>query len=338
MNRALLTLIAIVALTVASHPASAGADDPELVFDPPLSVNIRQTNGVAARGDILSMNDKELLLKSVSGKEVRIKLERIRSIKNTSETFEYWPGKESFEDLCARVDEVPGAKLMGDKAPAKTGRRTVSSRDEDEGVDSDDQRGRRNGTPNGGGILDKGRPALGSGAAHGRKADEIEAANRAAHQAIERAGPRIATRPEPSKKQKPANVEDATDEPAEPAEPAKEPEPGDTILLCSHCEKELPLAFQSGDACPHCGKVAVFEHESAESAAEQLPEPEKEDPFKPRGAVTTPAPVPAPVPIANASAAAPAAGGGGLADVPLIAKIGVFAAFLIVGWFLLNRR
>jgi hypothetical protein len=44
------------------------------------------------------------------------------------------------------------------------------------------------------------------------------------------------------------------------------------------------------------------------------------------------------VPIANATAAAPAAGGGGLADVPLIAKIGVFAAFLIVGWFLLNRR
>lgn len=334
MSRAHLTLVAVFALCLAAIPASAqaGADDPEIVFDPPLNVNIRQTNGVAARGEILSMNDKELLLRSVSKKEVRIKLERVRSIKTSNETFEYWPGDESFSDLCARADEVPGAKLMGDGPPSKTGRSTrpaVPDRDDEEEVDPGDQRGGKAGprpsgaNASGSDILKPGRPGK---SPRGNRDDDLQAA----HQEIERGGQKTSGGKTGSARAEVEAESDTTDD---------EPQPGTTIYSCSHCEKELPLSFSSGDACPHCGKVAVFEEESAEGAALKDPPRPVQNPFAAGGQASTPAAAPAAVPVAAAPVtAAPASGGMGLSDMPMLAKVGIFAAFLVVGWFLLNRR
>jgi hypothetical protein len=343
MSRALLTLIAVFALclTALSAAAQAGANDPEIVFDPPLSVTIRQTNGAPARGEILSMNEKDLLLRAVSGKEVRIKLERVRSIKTSGETFEYWPSDETFMELCQRVDKLPGATLMGNIAePTRRGRtpRAVPNRNgaaasNDE--DPDDRRGMKKPqgraavTPSGDDILAKGRSSLNG--LHGRRQDEAESEQEKKQPANGTAG---------SRNRRQQNDESTADNDQSDSDQGDNGQ-GDsvavagTIYFCSHCEKELPLSFRSGSKCPHCGQIAVFEDESASTAALATHAPAK-NPFAAGGPATTPAAAP---PAAAPVAAAPAAGGGmGLADVPMVAKIGIFLGLLVVGWFLLNRR
>jgi len=329
MNRAILTLIALqVACLVASAAAAqAGANDPEIVFDPPLTVTIRQTNGAPARGDVLSMNEQDLLLRTVGGKDVRIKLERIRSIKTANESFEFWPADESFTDLCGRVDAVPGATLMGDvakPAPARGARRSTQNRtapvdEDDPEVRRERRQAARDASPKigSGDILAKGRPGL----------EKLQAAKRG-----DDPEQQAATRPGRDRQ----NDERGADEsPADEAPNQDEtPASGTTIYSCSHCQEDLPLSFNSGDACPHCGKLVVHEHESAETAAEDTVVT-RDDPFK----SNVPATTPAPVPVAAPAAVAPVAGGGmGLADMPLIAKVGIFAGFLIVGWLVLQRR
>jgi hypothetical protein len=336
MSRALLTLIAVFALclTALSAIAQAGANDPEIVFDPPLSVTIRQTNGAPARGEILSMNEKDLLLRAVSGKEVRIKLERVRSIKTSGETFEYWPSDETFMELCQRVDKVPGATLMGEVAQPKRGRtRATPNRNgavANDNDDPDDKRGMKRPqgqaaiTPSGDDILAKGRSSL-SGL-HGRRQDEAEADLEKKQQANGNAG---------SRNRRQQDDESTADNDQAESDQSDSTASAGTIYFCSHCEKELPLSFRSGSKCPHCGEIAVFEDESASSAALATPAPAK-NPFAAGGPATTPAAAPV---AAAPVAAAPAAGGGmGLADVPLVAKIGIFLGLLVVGWFLLNRR
>jgi hypothetical protein len=329
MNRASFTLTAVSALClmVLSAAAQAAANDPEIVFDPPLSVTIRQTNGAPARGEILSMTGKELLLKAINGKEVRIKLERVRSIKTSNESFEYWPSDEPFTELCQRVDKVPGATLMGDIARPKTGRSTQRAAPKrSEPADAEEEDSDRPG------LKKKPRLALPS-------ADEIEESRPSLKiGSRDRGDDEDAQAEDKTDKRGPTRSRREADEATADDDQGDAPKAGGTVYLCSHCEKELPLAFLSGDACPHCGKIAVFEEESASTAALADAAPNK-NPFATGGPATTPAPVHTPVATPAAVAPAPATGGGmTLADVPLAAKIGIFLGFVVIGWFVLNRR
>jgi hypothetical protein len=328
MSRALLTFVAVSAasLGLLSSPSDAGANDPEIVFNPPLTVNIRQTNGAPARGELLSVNDKEVLLRIVSGKEVRMKLERVRSIKNSTSTFEFRPADETFDELCRRIDEVPGAKLMGELRGVRRSTQNRPATTESSSEDPHDRRGtlKNQASPfQAQEVLGKGRLGPNGLPTKPRK-DEEEAPVQSSVQIAQNEG-------------KPSPTSDAEAEPDEP------PVPGSTIYLCSNCEKELPLSFVSGDACPHCGKVAVFADEAADNAANgpATVSAPGQNPFATGGPATVPT-VPVvptavePVPVS----APPAAGGGGmgLADIPLLGKVGIFAGFVILGWFVLQRR
>jgi hypothetical protein len=117
--------------------------------------------------------------------------------------------------------------------------------------------------------------------------------------------------------------------------------PGTEILICSNCNEELPAGFVSGDACPHCGKVATYEvEESNPFAAGGGASAAPQNPFAAPGGVPPTAAMPAVMPAAPPPAAAAPAGGQGMsmADIPLIGKLGIFAGFVIVGWLILQRR
>lgn len=316
MRRTLGNLCATGALSLITLCAAvcAAADKRELTFDPPLTVSIRQTNGAIARGTLLNVTEQELLLRAVNGKDVTFKLDRIRFVKTSNDTFEYWPNKETFAELCQRADEVPNATLSDPAAPAGRGARRGNAVQRDE-PDPADLRGERTplarpGTaPTGNDILAPGRVGVAPGATRQQV--------RAAAADSKRQPPRR----DPPQDETPPPTDDAADDP---------PAPGSAVYSCSNCMRDLPATVRSGQECPHCGEIIVFDEDSAESAATRDP---TGDPFVAAGPATIPAPAPPVV-----AAAQPAAGGLSISEVPLLAKIGIFVGLLALGWIILQRR
>src|SRR5262245_30395332 len=84
------------------------AADAEIAFEPPRIVAVRQTNGAPARGHLLRITENDLWLRVVNGTEVRLKLDRVRSVKASDQSLEFWPGSESFYDFATRLKKSEG--------------------------------------------------------------------------------------------------------------------------------------------------------------------------------------------------------------------------------------
>lgn len=309
MRRTIGKLCALGALSLVTLCAAvcAAADKSELAFDPPLSVSIRQTNGLTARGKLLTVTEQELVLRAVNGKEVKFKLDRIRFVKNTDETFEYWPNKEKFSELCKRVDEVPDATLNNAAHLARRDGRPQRSPQPDPA----DVRGE---------STRRTRPAIASSENDLRAPGGVDESPGAG-------GPRVQNAADAQQQPARRNFS-ADDTPLTTDDVADPPARGSVIYSCSNCTQDLPATIRSGDSCPHCGEIAVFEEDSAELAATVDP---RGDPFAAAGPPT--------VPVSVAHVAAPQPTGGlSIAEMPFIAKIGIFAGFLFLGWILLQRR
>jgi hypothetical protein len=286
--------------------ASAVGADPEIVFDPPKTVVVRQSNGAPARGELLRIDREELHLRALNGDEVQFKLERVRSVKTSDESFEYWPAQETFDELAGRINTVQGAKLNGTVAAANGGtqqtgqnrsRTRKHKRDDDYGATPDED---------------------------GRSGFELRANGNGIDPA--RQGRADSARPAPQ------GADDT--EPTENGTTDADPAPGAEILVCSNCQKDLPAGFVSGGRCPHCDRVVVFDTGDSNPFAASAGSASPQNPFAANGA-----PPPAQIPAAAAGAPPAAdAGGGGLDSIPLYGKIGIFAAFLVVGWLILQRR
>ncbi|MBL8850859.1 MAG: hypothetical protein JNG89_14355 [Planctomycetaceae bacterium] len=312
-SRVLFWLTAAISLP----GASAIGADAEIVFDPPKAVVVRQTNGAPARGDLLRIDNAELHLRALNGNEVQFKLERVRSVKTADETFEFWPSQETFEELAGRINTIGGAKLTG---------RVPKSAANDESETPPQGRGRaaRKHQQN---VGDDNVPRDEDG--RGPFGIQVPATNPADSDQTP------VTRAD--------NARPATDAEPEPAEstdePAVDPEAGTEILVCSNCQKDLPTGFASGDKCPHCNKVAVFDTGDVNPFAATGSSAPAQNPFAANGAAPPAAAIPAAAPAAAAAAPVTAdAEGSGLAEIPLYGKIGIFAAFLVVGWLILQRR
>jgi hypothetical protein len=294
--------------------SNAAAADAEIVFDPPKAVVVRQRNGAPARGDLLRIDSEKLHLRALNGDEVQIKLERVRSVKTPDEAFEFWPEQETFEELAGRINTISGAKLNG-KVPTSAARgdstpprqrgasRAARKHEERAGNDSDARD-------------EDGRGPFGLQAPVTPQSDDPALVVRT-----------DSARPAPARASETA---ESTDDTASDAEPA----PGTEILVCSNCEKDLPAGFVSGGRCPHCDRVAIFDTGDANPFAASQGSATGHDPFAATGAPAAAIPASA----AAAVAATPAADDGGMAGIPLYGKIGIFAAFLVVGWLILQRR
>jgi hypothetical protein len=304
-------------------PSAAVAEEPEIAFDPPLAVVIRKTDGTSARGRLLRLDAEQATLRILNGSEIELPIDRVRLIQasgGAAGTFEYRPADEAFEDLAARSGSVPGAKVSGAvaRSVARTGngagarqanrRSAIGNSDDD-----DDRRGFR--------VREPVRP-------RDEKTQTGDAGPNPANPFgnLGRMTPNV-----------PAVNDPAANEPTG-EEPDATPAPGTVILVCSNCEKDLPAGFRSGSACPHCGEIAVFEEESAQLAANDAAA-SPQNPFAAPGGGAAPAPV-APVTPAPARQNPVATGGQGfsMSNMPLIAKVGIFAAFVVVGWLVLQRR
>lgn len=96
--------------------------------------------------------------------------------------------------------------------------------------------------------------------------------------------------------------------------------------------QDLPANFHSGDKCPNCGKVAVFDDGGSSNpfAVAGGSGAGGGNPFVANGAAPQAQPAPAAPQVQNQ--------GFDMANMPWFAKAGIFAAFVIVGWVLLQRR
>lgn len=298
----------LTSLLVMQAAVALAAGDAEIVFDPPKAVLVRKTDGSPARGELLRINGEKLWLRAVNGTEVDYKLEKVRSVKASDESFEFWPSKETFNELAGRIDKVGGAKLNGTVAsPARTQRsQPQQTQPRKKPRRGDDDYGESSpATATDGSAAapplhfgDNARPAPAIDDANGRDED--------------------------------AGTEAETEEATADADSTA----GAEVLICSNCDKELPAAFKSGDKCPHCSTIAVFQTVEVNPFAATTTTKPAHDPF-----AAAAAPPAAAIPAAP-GAAAPVvdAGAGGLAGIPLLGKVGIFAAFVIVGWFILQRR
>lgn len=332
MHRTLKALIACCAAYLATCwlPGSGAVHgaDAEIVFDPPLVVVVRQSNGLPARGELLRMNAESLWLRALNGKEVRLKLANVRSVRTSNESFEYWPGEESFAELAQRVGSIAGASLNGTVASSPRGnaRRGAggSPKLTDPGQMDPDARKEarraarlRQSEAASGDVRGNQRPVIPGFKGREEGSDDPENVP-SSEPVADRAGA--------------GNVADTGGDGGAV--------PGTEVLLCSQCEKELPAGF-TGGACPHCGKVLAFEDTGPSNPFAVKPGAPggPANPFATKSAPTTPptAAMPAVQPASTTPAPAPAQPIG-LANMPVIAKVGIFAGFLIVGWFLLQRR
>lgn len=334
MRDLLKTIVACCAVVLGTGWLPGGGAvcgaDPEVVFEPPKAVVVRQSNGLPARGELLRMNADTLWLRALNGKEVRLKLENVRSIKSSDESFEYRPGEETFGELSQRIGSVSGASLNGSVAasPRGTSRRTqtnspklVNPGQMDPDARKEARRAARvaQANPVGGAGRDGNSPVVPPLRLGGGGSDD-PASDRA--------------------NESPGDPAVSANDAVRATSPAAGSAAGTEVLLCSECEQELPAGF-TGGACPHCGKQLAFEDTGPTNPFEvPTGAPGRPaNPFATNSAPTTPptAAMPALQPAAAAPAPAPGEPAG-LSNMPLIAKVGIFAGFVIGGWFLLMRR
>src|SRR5262245_8615037 len=108
MLRRHATVAGVLACFAMFGVETAQAADAEIAFEPPKVVAVRQSNGAPARGHLLRITENDLWLKVLNGSELRLKLERVRSVKSPDQTLEFWPGSESFYDFATRMKQSQG--------------------------------------------------------------------------------------------------------------------------------------------------------------------------------------------------------------------------------------
>ena len=81
---------------------------PQLTASTPLKVRIRQKSRITASGSLISLTEETVKFRTPRGKEVEISIEKISNIRTMDGVLDYSPGRESFADLVARVNEIPG--------------------------------------------------------------------------------------------------------------------------------------------------------------------------------------------------------------------------------------
>ena len=303
-----------------SHVSAA---DTEITFDPPPTVVVRKTDGRSARGRLLSITADQVRLRLVRGDEIELELDEVRRIggstssrlgRRTTGQFEYIPSLESFDELVNRVSRIPNSLVVGGRP---TVRRSQSQPPSSPNTDSDDD-GKRSPFARG----QNARPAP-----------------------VEPRRYQVETPPNtgsPLGNSGTNAKETDVDEEAPPVTNGVS-----EIYVCSHCEHDLPAGFQSGGKCPHCGWVALFEEESAELAANDPIAKPTTNPFAPQagggrevrqqpaadrgGRLNVAAAAQNPAPAAKAPPFS-------FANMPTIAKVGIFLGFIVVGWFILQRR
>jgi len=334
MHRAVFASVMMgIVATSGAGGQQTNAADPEIVFDPPKTVVVRQTNGRPARGELLRLNEDALWLRVLDGTEVKLKLDKVRSVKTSDESFEFWPAQEDFSGLAQRIGTVSGAKLNGKvarRASAVSNRKSPGGKSTDIGqIDQDDPDERRH-------LRRKQRMQMENPATVGNRRPilNLPPAKNLAN---------AATVDEPARTEEHAQISRSDDESNEPEETADDSDATGAgsieVLVCSNCEKDLPAGFKSGSQCPHCGKVAVFEQVAVGNpfAVQGGGGQASQNPFAASGG-TLPAPA-ATVPLVQPVAAAPTnAPAMSLEGMPLIAKVGIFAGFVVLGWFILQRR
>lgn len=298
------------------------AAEPEIVFDPAPSVTVRKTDGTSARGRLISINEDEIRLRILNGREIELELERVRVIRGgagkasqrSAGKFEFQPTVETFDDLVQRVPSMPYAKLSGEPG------RVVGS-------DANPQFRSRPSQPSG---------STGSG----KREDGDDTRGFSLGGAP--AGSADVEQPRAARRQQNNNpfgfAGDAANDAEDDEEPAG-PVAGTEILVCSMCERDLPAGFRSGGKCPNCGETLVLEEDSADSAVDD-PAARASNPFAAPGGA---APredrvVAASSTRRNQAPSAAEATEFSFSNMPPIAKIGIFFGFIVAGWFVLQRR
>lgn len=285
----------IAAVCAGQQPAT----QPQIVFDPPKPVVVRQTNGTTARGKLLRITAEEVVIRTLSGTEVALEIERVRSVKTSDGALEYLPSKESYDELAQRFAKPRRAHPQSAAA--------------------------------GKGPIGPNSP----------EAQPFPFAGRESTDATNKTDPQS-----PPGRQAPVDSippSEGTGETSSAAAASDDRGPsndgGDelTVLICSQCNKELPSSIRSGDTCPHCGTVVVYD-DGAPAAALDLGATGYPDPGA-TGFPAAPAGPNAPTPAQRpASGTTTVVSDGGLANLSLPLKVGIFVGILALGWLLLQRR
>lgn len=117
------TLIAVTVsawlLAVADGSPFARAQDPaddaprmldQISFGGARPGSVQQTNGVRARGDLVSMTPEQVVLRR-QAKTFEIPMDKVKSITTTDGNFSYSPADETFDSLLRRVRRIPGVTI-----------------------------------------------------------------------------------------------------------------------------------------------------------------------------------------------------------------------------------
>ena len=287
---------------VAVSPSLAA--EPEIVFDPPPSIVVRKTNGSAARGSLLGIDAKRVRLRIVDGTEIKLELSDVRLIlasragRRVVGRFEFRPAAETLEELARRIRRIPGAKLIRD-----------FDGDDDNAVPRDHHGGAR-------------APSESGQAAEYPKQNQQFRPN-AARPAAEKHSERTDGRSKDDSIAPSGNA-------AQDTTAVEAPAGADGISICSNCQHELPATVRSGHRCPNCGQL--LEEESPPVAAQEPPVTTPQNPFAPPNSVpalkTAPAQSPTSGTVRKMS----------LDNIPPLAKLGIFAGFILLGWWVIGRR